>query len=600
MKPILHYFTRPIKMAGMGAVPHAKGAHFRVWAPNAREVKVIGSFNSWNERKAIPLQKENNGYWSGNSRKAKTGDEYKYLIIKQDGKRLRRNDPYARMLTNSAGNSIIYDTNAFDWEGDAFQMPPWNELVIYEVHVGTFNAPGNGQMGTFCTAIERLPYLKKLGINAVEVMPAAEFAGDLSWGYNPAYPFAIESTYGGPDAFKDFVKACHRFGIAVIMDVVYNHFGPSDLDLWQFDGWQENNLGGIYFYNDWRAQTPWGHTRPDYGRPEVRQYIRDNAMMWLEEYHCDGLRMDMTPYIRNVFADENPTNDLKEGFEMLRWINSEISTKYPGKITIAEDLHGMDFITAKVEEGGCGYGAQWDADFVHPVRDVLTVVEDDHRDMEKLRHAIMRRYNQDAFQRVIYTESHDEVANGKARLPEEISHGNVDNYYAKKRTVLGAALMMTAPGIPMLFQGQPLLEDKWFTDTDPIDWNRLKEFRGIFQLFRDLIHLRRNFNHTTQGLTGQHTQLLHIDYNEKIVAYVRWSKEDTSDKVVIILNFRDKSHESIALPFPAPGLWTLHFNSDDKKYDKDFLGQPVHDVQVNEKLVGEVAIAAYGALIYTL
>lgn len=587
-------------MAGMGAMPHAKGVHFRVWAPNAREVRVIGSFNQWNERKASTLHKENNGYWSGNVAKAKPGDEYKYLIITQDNRRLRRNDPYARAVTHSAGNSIIYDPNAFNWEGDSFTLPPHNELVIYELHVGTFNAPGNGKMGTFCTAIERLPYLKKLGINAVEVMPAAEFAGDLSWGYNPALPFAIESTYGGPNAFKDFVKACHRFGIGVIMDVVYNHFGPSDLDLWQFDGWQENNLGGIYFYNDWRAQTPWGHTRPDYGRSEVRQYIRDNAMMWLEECHCDGLRMDMTPYIRNVYADENPSNDLKEGYELIRWINGEIAAKYPDKITIAEDLHGMDFITREVAAGGCGYTTQWDADFVHPVRDVLTVIYDGDRDMEKVRHALMRTYNNDAFQRVIYTESHDEVANGKARLPEEISNGNVNNYYAKKRTVLGAALMMTAPGIPMVFQGQPLLEDKWFSDTDPIDWNRLKEFRGIFQLFRDLIRLRRNLDGKTPGLTGQFTQVLHLDYEEKIIAYTRWSKADQSDRIVVILNFRDRSHESFNIPFPAPGTWKLLFNSDDKKYDKEFLGFQAGDVKPNEQLIGNVCIASYVALIYAL
>ncbi len=127
-----------------------------------------------------------------------------------------------------------------------------------------------------------------------------EFAGDRSWGYNPAHPFAIESTYGGPAGFQRFVKAAHQKGIAVLVDVVYNHFGPSDLSLWQFDGWSENGMGGIYFYQDWRANTPWGDTRPDYGRREVRQYIRDNALMWLEDYRCDGLRFDATAYIRNV------------------------------------------------------------------------------------------------------------------------------------------------------------------------------------------------------------------------------------------------------------------------------------------------------------
>ena len=162
-------------------------------------------------------------------------------------------------------------------------------------------------------------------------MPAMEFAGDVSWGYNPAHIFAVESAYGGPEGFKAFIEAAHRSGIAVILDVVYNHFGPSDLDLWQFDGWSENDKGGIYFYNDWRSDTPWGDTRPDYGRSEVRQFIRDNALYWLEEYHLDGLRFDMTLYIRSVRGDEGDEGDaLEEGWSLLQWINGEIAEHFPG------------------------------------------------------------------------------------------------------------------------------------------------------------------------------------------------------------------------------------------------------------------------------
>ena len=151
--------------------------------------------------------------------------------------------------------------------------------MIYELHIGTFNDDKETDTpGTFARAIEQFDHLKRLGVNVIQVMPTAEFAGDFSWGYNPAHIFAVETAYGGPRAFKDFVQAAHAAGIGVILDVVYNHFGPSDLDLWQFDGWSENDGGGIYFYNDWRRATPWGDTRPDYGRGEVRQYIRDNAM----------------------------------------------------------------------------------------------------------------------------------------------------------------------------------------------------------------------------------------------------------------------------------------------------------------------------------
>ena len=591
-----------VQMPGMGAMTHKTGTFFRVWAPHAEKVFVTGSFDKWSGTKN-ELQPDENGCWSGNAPTAKPGDEYKYIIHTMDGRKLQRNDPYARVLTNSVGNSVIYDVGAFDWEEDDFRIPNWNEMVIYELHIGTFNVKEEGKPGDFYSATERLGYLKTLGINAVEIMPPFEFAGDYSWGYNPAHPFAIEAAYGGPDAFKTFIKACHKAGIAVIVDVVYNHFSPSDIDLWQFDGWGENDKGGIYFYNDWRSTTPWGDTRPDYGRGEVRQYIRDNALMWLEEYRCDGLRMDMIPYIRNVHADESHENNIHEGFTMLQWINSEICEKYPHKITIAEDLHGNDFVTARVHEGGCGYGSQWDADFVHPVREAIIAINDDDRDMGSVQHALTRKYNNDAFRRVVYTESHDEVANGKARVAEEIADNDVNNYYSKKRAVLGMALTMTAPGIPMVFQGQELLEDKWFSDTDPIDWNRFSEFKGLVRLHRDLINLRLNRSGKTAGLTGQHIQILHVNYAEKIIAYHRWKEGGTADSVVVVLNLRDRAHEQYHVPFPSTGQWRVRFNGDWKGYDEEFTNQEVYGVVVEGyqngfgDRVAHVSLPPYGIVI---
>ena len=160
----------------------------------------------------------------------------------------------------------------------------------------------------------------------------------------------------------------------MILDVVYNHFGPGDLDLWQFDGWSENDRGGIYFYNDDRAHTPWGDTRPDYGRDEVRQYILDNVFMWLEEYHVDGLRFDGTAYIHSFPGPGD--QDLPEGWSLLQWINSQVAEQFPGRITIAEDLQNNKWLTKDVGAGGAGFGSQWDAKFVHPIRQAVITPED--------------------------------------------------------------------------------------------------------------------------------------------------------------------------------------------------------------------------------
>jgi len=561
---------------GFGALPHPKGTTFRVWAPAASAVSVAGTFNDW-DHQANPLQAEGDGNWAADLPGVKPGAGYKFVLQTPAGE-FTRNDPYARAVTNSAGHSLVFDPLDFDWEGDNFQMPAWNDLVIYELHIGTFNVKEQGHPGTFRDVIERLGYLQELGVNCIEIMPATEFPGAYSWGYNPSNPFALESDYGGAEAFRELVKAAHQHGIAVILDVVYNHFGPGDLDLWQFDGWQENDGGGIYFYNDWRAETPWGHNRPDYGRPEVRRYIRDNALMWLEDYHCDGLRMDAIAFIRNVHGEEDPGADLPDGWSLMRWVNEEIKARQPWKITIAEDLRGNPAITAGTEQGGEGFSAQWSSSFIYPVHQALTTMNDCDRDMHAISRAVCTHYNGDAFQRVIYTESHDEVANGKSRLPEEIGGGDVENYFAKKRMVLGAALTLTSPGIPMLFQGQEFLAPGSFNDTEPLEWNWAAAHAGLTQLYRDLIALRRNLRGTTPGLRGQGCNVFHVNNNDKVVAFARW-EDSPENATVVIANFANVAHEGYTIGLPAGGEWNIRFNSDWAGYDADFSNFPCFGTQ---------------------
>ena len=551
----------------MGISKLDKGYAVSVWAPNAVNVSIRGEFDDWSDE-GVVLSKEEGGIWAGHVPSLANSQQYQFSITSESGDVLKRNDPRARLLTNSVGASIVYDDD-YEWPQDSFSMPDKKSLVIYELHIGTFNCKDrddNGvanKPGTFHSTIEKLDYLVELGINCIEVMPVNEFAGDFSWGYNPAYPFAVEEAYGGPNGLKDLVREAHARGIAVVLDVVYNHFGPSDLHLWQFDGWSENEKGGIYFYNDWRSDTPWGDTRPDYGREEVRQYIFDNAMMWLDEYRLDGLRMDMIPYMRSVSGSENPADSIEEAYELIRWINSEVQRRHPEKIIVAEDLHGNDFVTNSTEEGGLGYTAQWDADFVHPIRDVLTQPEDDSRDIAIVEKALMRLYSDDAFCRVIYVESHDEVANGSARLAEEIAPGNVDkDYFARQRSVIAAALTLTAPGIPMLFQGQELLEDLWFDDKDPIDWKRNQKFPQLQQAYQTLIALRKQ----CPSLQSHDIKVTHFDQENGVLAYTRGkdvgdeSSSDTNDKVMVLINFKNQTHENYEVPALNSEQWQCVFN----------------------------------------
>ena len=582
---------------GMGSILHEHGVAFRVWAPNASAVSVIGNFNDWSTE-ANPMESEVGGYWYADVPNAEVGNEYRYLIVNGE-QQLSRVDPYARQVTNSIGNGVIHDPD-FDWDGDAYTLPPWNELVIYELHIGTFNDEPGGKPGTFQDAIARLPHLKRLGVNAVQVMPIAEFAGDFSWGYNPAHLFAVESSYGGPNGFKQFVRAAHQHGIGVILDVVYNHFGPSDLNLWQFDGWSENGLGGIYFYNDWRSETPWGNTRPDYGRGEVRQYIRDNALMWLEEYHVDGLRMDMTLYMRNVY----PGLDLPEGWSLAQWLNLEISARYPGRITIAEDLQHNEWLTKAVEWGGAGYGAQWDSNFVHPIRAAVIAADDRYRSMFAVRDALCYSYNGDPFQRVVYSESHDEVANGKARVPSEIDPTDPHDYYAQKRSSLAAGLVCTAPGIPMLFEGQEFLEGGWFRDDVPIDWHLNEEFQGIVRLYRDLIGLRLNRGGDSRGLCGRNINVYHLNDPQDLLAFHRWDKGGPGDDVIVLVNLSAEAKDGYTVGFPREGRWQLRLNSAWRGYSTAFSDHPSSDTEAfpgwydGLPYHALVSIAPYSILIY--
>jgi 1,4-alpha-glucan branching enzyme len=285
----------------------------------------------------------------------------------------------------------------------------------------------------------------------------------------------------------------------------------------------------------------------------------------------------------------------------MQWINEEIQAHAPHKISIAEDLQSNEWLVKDTGAGGAGFNSQWDSNFVHPVRTALITGDDAFRDLNAVCDALKYQYNGDAFKRIVYTESHDEVANGKARVPEEIWPGNSLSWYAKKRSTLGAACVFTAPGIPMIFQGQEFLEDKWFDDTDPLDWHRADELQGLVQLYTDLIHLRRNSQGFSKGLTGQFVDTYHVDHHNKLLAYHRWAEDGgPGDSVVVILNFANNTLQDYRLSFPAAGEWLLRFDSHFAAYDDSFEGQVSGNVTTaDDSQEAVLAIAPYSALIYS-
>jgi 1,4-alpha-glucan branching enzyme len=583
------------KPPALGAHLHKHGATFRVWAPFAENVAVTGTFNDWQR---TTMNRNNSGIWSVDIENAVAGQEYKFVIKNGDAE-LFKNDPRSLQLTTTGGNSVLVDTD-YDWQNDDFTAPPMNEQVVYELHVGTFSRTDPSTVGTFDEAIKKLDHLAVLGINMIELMPINSMPDDRGWGYAPDYIYAVETLYGGRTGLLNFVRAAHSRGIGVVLDVVYNHLGPGDgLDMWQFDGWSENDKGGIYFYNDWRSSTPWGETRPDYGRKEVQDYILDNVAMWIADCHLDGLRLDSTIYLRNVKGqNDDPDNDLPEGWQLMQRITHLARKINSHALLVAEDVGANQYITETEGFGGAGFGAQWELSFPQVLRSALSPVEDAQRNLSDISNQLTKKFNSDVFRRIIYSDSHDSAANGSTRLSEQISPGNSTDLFARKRSILASTLVLTAPGIPMLFQGQEFNEGGSFNDWQELDWDKAEQFSGIVEAHQHLIALRKNVHNNTKGLSGQSINILHTDWDNHVLAYHRWMDGGAGDDVIVIINFSNQTFEDYKLHFPLPGMWQVRFNSSWKGYSPDFKEVPIDHIDVTDGLA-TIKLAPYSSLIFS-
>jgi len=593
---------------GWGSNPYQNasgtGVTFRVWAPHATNLFVRGTFNGYSST-ATPMGQEQtngapDGVWSVDVPGVTNLSQYKYYIG-YSGSNFWKHDPRSRWVvapgSGSGNNDIYYNPTLFNWNGDSLAPLASNSLFIYELHMGTF--PAGSSPSRFVAATNKLVYLKNLGVNAVEIMPIHEFGNSgNSWGYDPAQLFAVDNAqYGGPDAFKTFVQACHRYGIAVLLDIVHNHYGPNDLDMWNFDGWSGSNSvggGGIYFYetNVNLEITPWGDTRPNFSSNQVCSFIQDNVTMWLNEYHLDGFRWDSVYTITH----DNAGNYIPDAGNLMTGINGMIHTNYNGKISIAEDVYDS-----------FGFDSAWDTAYPADVTPVLTNTVDADRNMTTIEDAVLYNVSYGGtagFGRVVYLESHDVVGdlNGGQRLVTAIDPVTPNSYRARKLSTLGSAFTLTAPGIPMIFQGQEMLENEAFDSATNVNWSKTNTYSYIVKFYSDLVNARLNSQGYTPGLEGNQCAMLDVDNINKVVAFDRWNSANTNQNAVVVGNFTSNALSNYSLKFPSAGNWYVQLNSDSTNYGPDYenIGSAVVTAAVSPPAntpSGAVTIGPYSALI---
>lgn len=427
------------------------GTVFTVWAPYAKNVEVVLHKP---EPIQVTLQHEAMGYWTGLSELATPGTRYTFVLNGET----ERPDPASQHQPEGVHkSSAIVNHHAFTWTDKKWKNLPLHEYIIYELHVGTFT-----DAGTFEAMIERLPGLVELGITAIEIMPVAQFPGNRNWGYDGVFPFATQNSYGGPEGLKKLVDACHAQGLAIILDVVYNHMGPEGNYLNDF---------GPYFTDKYK--TPWGTALnfDDNHADAVRNFFFQNTLMWLRDYHIDALRLDAV----HAIYDMGAKHFLEELQEHVKELETQLGRNF---ILIAEsDLNDVRLINP-TERGGYGLDAQWSDDFHHVVHAMFTGEQDGYYvgfgKPEQLTKVMQRAFVYDglysehrhrtfgnstehnkAEQFVVCSQNHDQV--GNRMLGERLSE-LVD--FETLKVIAG--LVILSPFQPMLFMGEEYAEQNPF------------------------------------------------------------------------------------------------------------------------------------------
>jgi 1,4-alpha-glucan branching enzyme len=539
-----------LEHAPVGATPVTGGTVFRVWAPTPTAAQVRGTFNAWGSSNPMTKVGEHFiAYVAG----ASAGAQYKYYFNNSTW----ATDPRSAAVVPTASyNSVIVNQDAYVWQNPTFSPRPMEELVIYQLHVGTFAGRNDPKGSTpnpsrYIDVTARADHLADLGVNAVMLNPINEFPGDFSGGYNSISPWTVESKLGTPDQFKQMVDALHQRGIAVLLDVVWNHVSPSDNFLW--------NFGGSQLYFDATAvNTPWG-AQADFEKTGVQDFYVQSAEQLLTDYRLDGFRVDATHYM----TDSGLTPQWSAGQTIIRGLNNLKTSRHADAHTIAEIYIDNKWVTDPTTIG-LGFDAQYQNEFKEALRSAVFAAASGSPNITRVANVLDGQGTGVQGENVFnYFELHDDCwpSNGGSRAVAQIdTTAPSDDQFARGRTKVAQALVLLSRGVPAIVQGTEFLEsDGW--ESTRLDWSKKTTYASIFKFYQDLIALR-----TTQPELFANSSIwtYHINEAQDVMAFQRYLSDGGSFVAVVNLSNTDRNNYRIGLP--RTGRWGVVLNSNETQY----------------------------------
>ena len=609
----------------MGAHPMEqdgkKGVCFNVWAPHATAVFVIGDFNGWNESsdQMVRVQPKEMGVYELFVPGVKKGAIYKYLIYTQDGRKLYKADPYANYAQlRPETASVVTDISNFKWTDDVWMKDREEKaktdlygqpMAIYEVHLGSWMRHIGREDEGFYTYRELaktlVAYVKEMGYTHIELMGISEYPFDGSWGYQVTGYYAPTSRYGTPEDFAYFINQCHKNKIGVILDWVPAHFPRDAHGLADFDGTP------TYEYADTRKgeHPDWGTKIFDYGKNEVKNFLIGSALMWIEHYHIDGLRVDAVASMLYLdygkqhgqwVANKYGGNENLEAIEFFKHINTLILGRNPGALMIAEESTAWPKITGSVDDNGLNFSYKWNMGWMHDFLDYMKLDpyfrKDNHNKM-----TFAMSYNES--EKYILVLSHDEVVHLKCSMLNKMPGLEGDKF---KNLMAGYAFMMGHSGKKLLFMGQEFAQAREWSEERELDWYLLEDpnHKKIQDWMKELLHIyRKNPCMYELDTSFEGFEWINADDNfRSIFSFVRKSANGKNN-LLFVINFTPMERPDYRVGVPRRKTYKLILNSEDPKFGGNEAGREVSYKAVKKPCDGRdysfaFPLAPYGVAVF--